>query len=441
MQIRRRLDEAPPQAYFVGSAIFHYLGPAFAVLLFARVDVARGRVAPHRERRAHLRLLAAAVAQAARAGRSGRAAAAGVGVRARDHERVLLRGDRAPAAGHRCRDRVPAGDRPRRRRSAHASQRLRPRPGGGRRVPADRRAACRARPRGSRSRSANALLFALYIVLGDRVAKREVMGGIDGLAAAMLVSAVVVTPIGAPAAVRALADPIAIAAGVGVGITSSVIPYVCDQLALARLARATYALLVSLLPATAAVIGVLVLTQIPAWSRSRRDPARDRRGRVRTGRRRARYGGRERRVRRRRRRVGRASCRCVVVVRCRRCRGRRSSSSSRDPARRSAALSRPWARLPPAGIWATTVSAASLEATSVVATLKPFASRPARRVGDGAADLARYGDARAALRHVDAHLRAGRSPHPGGGILRDDGAGRLIGEDLGGGDVRPALTS
>src|SRR5829696_1437093 len=32
--LARRL---PPQAYFVGSAIFHYLGPAFAVLLFARV--------------------------------------------------------------------------------------------------------------------------------------------------------------------------------------------------------------------------------------------------------------------------------------------------------------------------------------------------------------------------------------------------------------------
>src|SRR5947199_3403930 len=29
----------PPQAYFVGSAIFHYLGPSFAVLLFVRVDV------------------------------------------------------------------------------------------------------------------------------------------------------------------------------------------------------------------------------------------------------------------------------------------------------------------------------------------------------------------------------------------------------------------
>ena len=59
-------------------------------------------------------------------------------------------------------------------------------------------------------------------------------------------------------------DPVALAAGIGVGIASSVIPYVCDQLAMARLERATYALLVSLLPATATVIGVLVLGQVPS---------------------------------------------------------------------------------------------------------------------------------------------------------------------------------
>src|SRR6266581_8990178 len=29
----------PPEAFFICSAIFHYLGPAFAVLLFASVDV------------------------------------------------------------------------------------------------------------------------------------------------------------------------------------------------------------------------------------------------------------------------------------------------------------------------------------------------------------------------------------------------------------------
>ena len=42
------------------------------------------------------------------------------------------------------------------------------------------------------------------------------------------------------------------------------IPYVCDQLAMARLPRATYALLVSLLPATATVIGIVVLGQLPS---------------------------------------------------------------------------------------------------------------------------------------------------------------------------------
>ena len=36
---RSLAQSAPPEAYFVVSAIFHYLGPAFAVLLFARVDV------------------------------------------------------------------------------------------------------------------------------------------------------------------------------------------------------------------------------------------------------------------------------------------------------------------------------------------------------------------------------------------------------------------
>src|ERR671921_1420555 len=32
-------DRPPPHVYFLVSAVFHYLGPAFAVLLFVRVDV------------------------------------------------------------------------------------------------------------------------------------------------------------------------------------------------------------------------------------------------------------------------------------------------------------------------------------------------------------------------------------------------------------------
>jgi inner membrane transporter RhtA len=73
-----------------------------------------------------------------------------------------------------------------------------------------------------------------------------------------------VTPLACWAALPALADPVALAAGAGVGISSSVIPYVSDQLAMRRLARATYALMVSLLPATATVIGIVVLAQVPS---------------------------------------------------------------------------------------------------------------------------------------------------------------------------------
>jgi inner membrane transporter RhtA len=109
----------------------------------------------------------------------------------------------------------------------------------------------------------NAALFAAYIALGHRVAQRGAGSGIDALAAAMLVAAVVVTPVAGVAALPALAAPLAVLAGIGVGVSSSVIPYVTDQLAMARIKRSTYALLVSLLPATATVIGVVVLRQIP----------------------------------------------------------------------------------------------------------------------------------------------------------------------------------
>jgi inner membrane transporter RhtA len=110
---------------------------------------------------------------------------------------------------------------------------------------------------------ANAVLFAAYIVLAHRLARTAALSRIDGLAAAMLVALVVVTPIGGWSAGRALLDPVALAAGIGVGVASSVVPYVFDQLAMARLSRAGYSLMVALLPATATVIGVILLAQVP----------------------------------------------------------------------------------------------------------------------------------------------------------------------------------
>jgi inner membrane transporter RhtA len=90
------------------------------------------------------------------------------------------------------------------------------------------------------------------------------MPGIDGLAAAMVLAAIAISPIGFWSVAPVLLDPVALGAGVGVGVTSSVIPYVCDQLAMARLSRAAYSLMVSLLPATATVVGIVVLAQVPA---------------------------------------------------------------------------------------------------------------------------------------------------------------------------------
>ena len=110
----------------------------------------------------------------------------------------------------------------------------------------------------------NAALFALYIVLGHAISRAPgAASSVDRLGAAMLVALVFAMPIGLAEAVPALTSPTLLLAGVGVGVSSSVIPYVCDQLAMAHLPRATFALLLALLPATAAVVGALVLRQVP----------------------------------------------------------------------------------------------------------------------------------------------------------------------------------
>jgi inner membrane transporter RhtA len=111
---------------------------------------------------------------------------------------------------------------------------------------------------------ANCALFLLYVVLGHRIAQDGGTAGIDRLGAAMLIALVTITPLGLGAALPVITQPVLVVAGVGVGICSSVIPYVCDQLAMARLPQATFALLLSLLPASATVIGIVVLRQIPS---------------------------------------------------------------------------------------------------------------------------------------------------------------------------------
>ena len=248
----------PPSAYFVGSAIFHYLGPSFAVLLFARVQPLGV---------AWLRIVSAALIFALwrrpwRAMRSRLVVAWGV-VLAVMNCCFYLAIDRLPLGTVAAIEFLPvivlAALGARSVRNALALALAVP----GVYLLTDVQLA--GEPLGVALAFANALLFALYIVLAHRVAQHSGLGGIDGLAAAMLIAALVATPLSGWAAVPALDDPAAIAAGIGVGVTSSVIPYVCDQLAMRKLARATYALMVSLLPATATVIGIVVLSQIPTW--------------------------------------------------------------------------------------------------------------------------------------------------------------------------------
>ncbi|WP_119168552.1 EamA family transporter [Algihabitans albus] len=109
----------------------------------------------------------------------------------------------------------------------------------------------------------NGALFVGYVILGHKVSEQGASGGVEGLGAAMAIAFLFVMPIGFPEAMEAFGAVELLLAGLGVGLCSSVIPYVCDQLAMSRLPRASFALLLALLPATATLIGAIVLAQIP----------------------------------------------------------------------------------------------------------------------------------------------------------------------------------
>ncbi|MBV9465617.1 MAG: EamA family transporter [Solirubrobacterales bacterium] len=261
-RLRGRADALPPHAYFLGSAVFHYLGPSFAVLLFARV-------APLGV--AWLRIVSAGIvfALARRPWRT---------LRSVDRPTLwlLLWWGVVLAAMNACFymaiQRLALGTVAAIEflpvillaalgvRSLRNGAALALAVGG---VFILAQIELEGRPLGLAFAFCNAGLFALYIVLAHRVARSKRMGQLDGLAAAMLVAAVAITPIGGWSVAPHLLDPVALAAGLGVGVSSSVIPYVCDQLAMTRLSRATYSLMVALLPATATVVGIVVLAQIP----------------------------------------------------------------------------------------------------------------------------------------------------------------------------------
>ena len=281
----------PPASYFVVSAIFHYLGPALAVLLFAHV-AALGVM--------WLRIAGAAVVfavwrrpwrLAGRLDRRQRSTLLALGiVLAGMNAMFYLAIARLPLATVGAIEFLGTvvlaalGARSRRNIAALAITVAG--------VTALTVVQVAARPLGIALAFGNCAGFMLYVVLGHRIANtttpdttpnnatpqnttpqkttpqktthRNTTGtAIDQLGAAMLIGAVAATPVGFGAALPVFAHPAWLAWAIGVGVCSSVIPYVMDQLAMARLPRATFALMLALLPAFATITGAVVLGQIP----------------------------------------------------------------------------------------------------------------------------------------------------------------------------------
>jgi inner membrane transporter RhtA len=272
----RAVAGLPPTSFFVTSAVFHYLGPSLAVLLFAHMAVLGV---------AWLRIAAAAVMFAAwrrpwrlwvRLTGSQRWVLLALGVvLAAMNSLFYLAVDRLPLSTVGAIEFLGTvvlaalGARTRRNLAALLLA------VGGVAALTDVRLA--GQPLGFVFAFANCAGFMLYVILGHRIANTAKtstddgrnasaagpMSGIDQLGASMLIAAVAATPFGIGGVLPAFTHPLWLVWGIGVGLCSSVIPYVTDQLAMARLPRATFALMLALLPAAATAIGLLVLGQVP----------------------------------------------------------------------------------------------------------------------------------------------------------------------------------
>jgi inner membrane transporter RhtA len=101
--------------------------------------------------------------------------------------------------------------------------------------------------------------WAAYIVLSSATGRR--FPGSAGLAIAMVVAAVLITPPAVLAGGRAMFRPAVLAIGAAVGILSSVIPYRLELEALRRMPTRLFGVWMSLEPAVAALIGLVMLGQ------------------------------------------------------------------------------------------------------------------------------------------------------------------------------------
>jgi inner membrane transporter RhtA len=102
-------------------------------------------------------------------------------------------------------------------------------------------------------------LWAFYILLNKQTGAR--FDGTSGLAWAMIVAAVIVSPLGAVDAGVRLFRPEILGAGLGVAVLSSALPYSCEMAALRRVTPRAFGILLSMAPALAALAGLVVLGQ------------------------------------------------------------------------------------------------------------------------------------------------------------------------------------
>ncbi|MEO3814515.1 EamA family transporter [Sphaerisporangium sp. B11E5] len=106
--------------------------------------------------------------------------------------------------------------------------------------------------------------WAGYIVMSATVGSR--IPGTGGLTAAMVVATVVIAPFGLTGAGTDLLEPHVLLIGVGVGLLSSVIPYTLELEALRRMPKRVFGILMSLEPAAAALVGLIVLHEfLTVW--------------------------------------------------------------------------------------------------------------------------------------------------------------------------------
>ncbi|MEO3779349.1 EamA family transporter [Micromonospora sp. B11E3] len=108
-----------------------------------------------------------------------------------------------------------------------------------------------------------ALGWAGYVLLGKALATR--VPGTRGLALGMTAGALCVLPFGVATAGVELLDPRVLALGLGVALLSSVLPYSAELAALRRMPAQVFAVLLSLEPAIAALVGTLLLGELLAW--------------------------------------------------------------------------------------------------------------------------------------------------------------------------------